>query len=191
MKLPVVGILLLLVARVACAQTNVAATIEKAARGQIGVTKSYDPAYVKLAYPNGDLPPERGVCADVVVRALRTAGHDLQKLVHEDMKKNFGAYPKNWGLKKPDPNIDHRRVPNLMKYFERSGKSLPVTKQAVDYRPGDVVAWRLDGRLYHIGIVATERSRYGSRPLIIHNIGAGTQAEDRLFDFEIIGHYRW
>lgn len=191
MKIPVLGIWLLLTAHVGLTQTNTAAVVERSARAQIGVTKSYDPDYVKLAYPNGDLPMERGVCADVVVRAFRGAGLDLQKLVNEDMKKNFSAYPKNWGLTKPDPNIDHRRVPNLMKYFERSGKSLPVTKQTSAYRAGDIIAWRLDGRLYHIGIVAAERSCDGSRPLIIHNIGAGTQAEDRLFDFEIIGHYRW
>jgi uncharacterized protein YijF (DUF1287 family) len=190
-KIPVFGILLALTTHVTSAQTNIAAVLAKSAGEQIGITKSYNPAYAKLAYPNGDVPMERGVCADVVVRSFRAAGLDLQKLIQEDIKRNFNAYPKNWGLTKPDPNIDHRRVPNLMKFFERTGKSLPATKQPSDYRAGDVVAWKLGGELFHIGIVSAERSRDGSRPLIIHNIGAGTRAEDRLFDFEIIGHYRW
>lgn len=180
----------LLCALPVCAATNDAARLAAMARDQIGVTTVYDPAYVALKYPGGDLPLERGVCADVVVRAFRGVGVDLQKLVHEDMKANFAAYPKNWGLKKPDRNIDHRRVPNLMKYFERAGKSVGLTKKPEDYHAGDVVAWRLAGGLYHIGIVAQARSRDGRRPLIIHNIGAGAQAEDRLFEFELIGHYR-
>ena len=184
-------LLLFLCALPLLAATNEALRLEAAARAQIGVTTVYDPAYVSLKYPGGDVPAERGVCADVVVRAFRDLGVDLQKLVHDDMKANFAAYPRNWGLKKPDPNIDHRRVPNLMKFFERRGLSVGISKQAGDYRAGDVVAWRLPGGLYHIGMVAAARSRDGQRPQIIHNIGAGAKQEDRLFDFEIIGHYRY
>src|SRR5919205_3157776 len=122
------------------------------AMAQTEQTTIYDPAYVKLAYPGGDLPLERGVCADVIVRAFRKGGVDLQKEVHEDMGRDFAAYPNRWGLKAPDTNIDHRRVPNLMTYFKRRGKSLPVTTNAKDYEPGDVVAWDLGGGLLHIGM---------------------------------------
>ena len=168
-----------------------AADIVIAARAQIGVTTSYDPAYRKLAYPNGDVPAETGVCTDVVVRALRRQNADLQKLVHEDMRANFAAYPNNWGLTKPDPNIDHRRVPNLCVYFTRAGKSVPVTKNAADYKPGDIVAWNLraSGSLPHIGIVSDKKSTAGT-PLIIHNIGAGVREEDMLFSYTITAHFR-
>ncbi len=161
-----------------------------AARAQIGVTKSYDPAYVRLAYPGGDVPPETGVCSDVVVRAFRKLGMDLQQQVHEDMRANFAKYPQKWGLKKPDSNIDHRRVPNLMKYFERQGSSVPLTKKPADYQPGDIVAWKLGGGITHIGLVSDARTPDGT-PLIIHNIGRGAQEENLLFKFDIIGHYRW
>ncbi|MDO8945312.1 MAG: DUF1287 domain-containing protein [Desulfobacterales bacterium] len=160
------------------------------ARAQIGVTKTYDPAYVALKYPAGDVPPETGVCSDVVVRAFRKLGLDLQKLVHEDMRANFAKYPQKWGLKKPDPNIDHRRVPNLMKYFERQGAALAASKKPADYRAGDVVAWNLGGGITHIGIVSDAKATDGT-PLIIHNIGRGAQEENLLFKYEIIGHYRW
>lgn len=173
------------------AQTTapLAPQIVAGARAQIGVTTSYDPRYVKLAYPGGDVPAHTGVCTDVVVRALRAAGVDLQKEVHEDMRSNFSAYPQNWGLKKPDHNIDHRRVPNLMRYFER--KHLVVAEKQSSpktYIPGDIVAWRLPGGLLHIGVVSDKKA--GGRPLIIHNIAAGAQEEDVLFAYTVIGHYR-
>ena len=158
---------------------------------QIGQTIYYDGAYKKLSYPGGDVAFERGVCTDVVVRAFRNAGIDLQVLVHEDMKAAFNSYPKNWGLKRPDPNIDHRRVPNLMKFFKRKGKSKTITRKGSDYLPGDIVAWRLPNGLPHIGLVSDKKTTAGNRFRIVHNIGAGTQLEDVLFEFEIIGHYRW
>ena len=161
-----------------------------AARSQIGKTVVYDPAYASLPYPKGDVPLERGVCCDVVIRALRTAGVDLQQVVHEDMKANFSVYPKIWKLTKTDPNIDHRRVPNLAKFFERKGRSLPVTQVGKDYAPGDFVVCRLSNGLIHIMLVSDRVSEAGT-PLVIHNIGQGAQEEDRLFEFKIEGHYRW
>ncbi|SCY20123.1 DUF1287 domain-containing protein [Microvirga guangxiensis] len=164
----------------------------RAARAQVGVTVSYNPAYVRLPYPGGDVAPEQGVCTDVIVRAYRTAlSIDLQKLVHEDMKSSFALYPKQWGLKRPDPNIDHRRVPNLQTLFRRKGASLPVTADPADYRPGDLVTQMLPGNLPHIAIVSDRRSADGKRPLVIHNIGAGTREEDGLFAFPVTGHYRF
>lgn len=160
------------------------------ARRQIGVTTEYDPSYASIAYPGGDVPPERGVCTDVVIRAMRAVGVDLQKCVHEDMRRNFGAYPKKWGLKKPDRNIDHRRVPNLMTYFRRQGWELPVSERAEDYKPGDFVTCLVGDTLPHIMIVSDRREAPGGEPLIIHNIGAGTQEEAGLFYYRITGHYR-
>ncbi len=151
----------------------------------------YDPSYFRLDYPNGDVPPNKGVCTDVVIRAYRKLGIDLQKVVHEDMVANFDQYPKIWGLSKPDKNIDHRRVPNLMTFFTRHGATLSITENPNDYMPGDVVCWNLGGGITHIGIVSNKRSTNGSRPLIIHNIGGGQVLEDMLFDFAIIGHYRF
>jgi uncharacterized protein YijF (DUF1287 family) len=167
--------------------------IARAAARQVGVTTRYDPSYVRLAYPNGDVPRDRGVCTDVVVRAFRAVGVDLQSEVHEDMRKNFGAYPRSWGLRSPDRNIDHRRVPNLMRYFERQGKSLPRggAYEGGAYEPGDVVAWRLPNGLHHIGVVAEDRVPGTRRPYVVHNIGDGAQQEDVLFSFVILGHYRW
>ncbi|WP_420332927.1 DUF1287 domain-containing protein [Roseibium sp.] len=163
-----------------------------AAEDQIGVTVIYDPAYVGLTFPNGDLPRERGVCTDVVIRAYRDAfGFDLQEEVNADMKRDFNAYPKNWGLKRPDRNIDHRRVPNLRAFFERKATSLSVSDDPSVYLPGDLVSQMLPGNLPHIAIVTHYRSQDGKRPLVIHNIGAGTRLEDRLFDFPITGHYRF
>lgn len=155
------------------------------------VTRSYDPAYVKLAYPNGDVDNSTGVCTDVVVRAFRAQGIDLQKQVHEDMRRSFKNYPKKWGLRSPDPNIDHRRVPNLMTYFDRQGKSLKVTEHPEDYQSGDLVVWELPTGQEHIGIVLAERSIDEARPLIGHNVGAGTNVEDVLFAWPIRGHYRY
>lgn len=159
------------------------------ARAQVGVTVGYDPAYRKLAYPGGDVPMETGVCCDVVIRALRKQGMDLQKLVHEDMKVNFAKYPQNWGLKKPDPNIDHRRVPNLRRYFERQGWAVGVSTNAAAYRPGDIVSWDLGRGLTHIGIVSDRKSASGT-PLTVHNIGRGAREEDVLSAYPLTGHYR-
>jgi len=151
----------------------------------------YDPTYFRIDYPNGDVPSGKGVCTDVVIRAYRKMGIDLQKEVHEDMKANFSLYPKFWGLKRPDKNIDHRRVPNLMKYFSRHESEQIISNNAADYLPGDVVSWRLNGGLTHIGMVSAQKSDDGKRFLIVHNIGAGQVLEDCLFEFEIIGHYRF
>jgi uncharacterized protein YijF (DUF1287 family) len=168
------------------------ATFLAAARDQIGKTLVYDPQYTALAYPGGDVPIERGVCSDVIIRAFRGVGFDLQMAVHEDMRRAWSAYPKQWGLRKPDPNIDHRRVPNLMTFLKRRGKSLPVSKTAADYRPGDLVTCTVPPHLPHIMIVSDQVSLLDqTRHLIIHNIGQGACAEDRLFEFEITGHYRW
>ncbi|CAH6660974.1 DUF1287 domain-containing protein [Pseudocitrobacter vendiensis] len=169
-------------------QTN--AAIAQGAVQQIGKTLYYDAAYVRLAYPNGDIPLERGVCADVVIRALRTQQVDLQKLLHEDMLADFAAYPQNWKLKRPDSNIDHRRVPNLETWFQRHDKALSITDKYSDYQPGDVVSWRLNNGLAHIGVVSLNRA-YDGTPLMVHNIGAGAQEEDVLFSWRIVGHYRY
>jgi uncharacterized protein YijF (DUF1287 family) len=151
----------------------------------------YDPAYVKLAYPMGDVPDDRGVCCDTVIRAFRHAGVDLQVEVHQDMKQNFGVYPKAWGLKRPDPNIDHRRVPNLEVFFRRKGGAQTRSKRAADYLPGDIVSWRLTGTtLPHIGVVTRKKSFLGA-PLVAHNIGAGTQEEACLFNWTMTGHFRF
>lgn len=151
----------------------------------------YDPSYFSIPYPNGDVPKGKGVCTDVVIRAYRKTGKDLQKLVHEDMAAHFSLYPKIWGLKQPDKNIDHRRVPNLMTFFSRKGTILPITQQPSDYRPGDIVCWDLGGGTTHIGLVSKRSSLGGKRPLIIHNIGSGQVIEDILFKYKIIGHYRY
>ncbi len=152
---------------------------------------TYDPSYFSIPYPNGDVPKNKGVCTDVVIRAYRKLGIDLQKEVHEDMKKNFSLYPKIWGLKRTDKNIDHRRVPNLMTFFSRKGIVKSKTKNAKDYIPGDIVCWNLHGGITHIGIVINKKSKDGLRYMIVHNIGAGQVIEDCLFDFKIIGHYRY
>lgn len=151
----------------------------------------YDAAYVQIAYPNGDVAADRGVCSDEIVRAYRLVGVDLQRLVHEDMRRAFHIYPKRWGLTRPDPNIDHRRVPNLATFFARYGQSLAPSLNGDDYKPGDVVAWVLaDGRP-HIGMVTERRSADGKRPLVMHNIGLGPKIEDMLFGLTITGHYRY
>jgi uncharacterized protein YijF (DUF1287 family) len=152
---------------------------------------TYDPSYFSIDYPNGDIPGDKGVCSDVIIRAYRLVGIDLQKDIHEDMKANFDEYPKIWGLEKPDKNIDHRRVPNLMTLFERNGTVKPITNKPEDYLPGDIVCWDLGGGITHIGIVVHIKSRDGLRHLIVHNIGAGQVIEDCLFEFKIIGHYRY
>jgi len=151
----------------------------------------YDPAYYRMDYPGGDVPPHKGVCTDVVIRAYRKMGIDLQKEVHEDMSKHFSLYPKNWGLKTTDRNIDHRRVPNLMVFFARHGQKLAISDNARDYLPGDIVAWDLGKGTTHIGIVSDKKSSDGQRYKVVHNIGFGQRLEDMLFDFKIIGHYRY
>jgi uncharacterized protein YijF (DUF1287 family) len=161
--------------------------IAQAAERQVGVTVTYDGAYRRLSHPGGDVPLDRGVCSDVVVRSLRAIGVDLQAEVHRDMKRNFRRYPDHWGLRAPDANIDHRRVPNLMVFFARQGAALPLHDP---YLPGDIVAWRLANGLHHIGVVASQRAASGN-PLVVHNIGQGAQLEDVLDAFKKIGHYRW
>ena len=151
----------------------------------------YDPAYVRIPYPGGDVPSDTGVCTDEVVRAYRTVGVDLQKEVHEDMLKNFAAYPHGWQVSHPDSNIDHRRVPNLRVFFSRHGTALPVTGDVNDYRPGDLVTWDLGAGVPHIGIVVDRESAESSRYMIVHNIGAGPRMEDVLFHWKITGHYRY
>lgn len=151
----------------------------------------YDPTYFKLSYPGGDVPSNKGVCTDVVIRAYRKVGVDLQQRVHEDMVNHFDEYPKLWGLSKTDSNIDHRRVPNLMKFFSRHGTVLAKSRQPNDYLPGDIVTWSLGGGLVHIGIVINQKSADGLRPLIVHNIGNGQEISDCLFSHPITGHYRF
>lgn len=163
-----------------------------AAMTQIGVTVTYDPSYVKLDYPGGDVAMDRGVCTDVIVRAYRAGlGIDLQKLVHEDMRTHFSGYPKTWGLTRPDSNIDHRRVPNLQTFFRRQGAALPVSGNAADYVAGDVVSMMLPGNLPHIAIVGNPLNGTQARPMLIHNIGAGAQLQDVLFAYPVTGHYRF
>lgn len=167
----------------------------EAARKRLEARVRYDGRYIGLDYPGGDVPANIGVCTDVVIRSFRTAYNlDLQVAVHEDMKANFSVYPTNWGHTRPDKNIDHRRVPNLEVYFTRAGLGLPITPQPSDYKPGDIVSWRLDGNtggggLPHIGIVS-ERLGVTGNPLIIHNIGRGPEESDMLFDHRITGHFR-
>lgn len=168
---------------------NAGQCLVDAAREQIGVTLRYDPSYVRLAYPLGDVPIDRGVCTDVVVRAYRAFDVDLQALVHDDMRKHFSAYPNLWGLRRTDRNIDHRRVPNLQRFFVRHGRSLGTASLDADFEPGDLVTFVLPGNLPHIGIVS-DRIENG-RPLIVHNVGAGAREEDVLRSYTITGHYRY
>jgi len=153
----------------------------------------YDGGYSKISYPMGDVPPNIGVCSDVIIRAYRLIGIDLQQLVHEDMKENFALYPKIWGLKSTDRNIDHRRVPNLRIFFERYGEKLAISSNPKDYKPGDIVTWNLRerGSLPHIGIIVDKIDRNTKNPMVIHNIGGGQVIEDMVFDYKITGHYRY
>lgn len=152
---------------------------------------SYDPSYFALKYPNGDVPANKGVCTDVVIRAYRKVGIDLQKEVHEDMAANFSSYPTIWGLSKTDKNIDHRRVPNLMVFFAKFGEIKPNSQNTDDYKPGDIVCWNLGGAITHIGLVVNKKSTNGKQHLIVHNIGGGQVLANCLFDYKIIGHYRY
>ncbi len=153
----------------------------------------YDPAYIRIPYPNGDVPADTGVCTDEIIRIYRAVGIDLQKEVHEDMQANFSTYPNQarWGLAHTDTNIDHRRVPNLMAFFSRKGQKLPLTLRAEDYSPGDLVTWDLGGNVPHIGKVIDRKSPQSGQHLIVHNIGAGPKMEDVLFNWRITGHYRY
>jgi uncharacterized protein YijF (DUF1287 family) len=162
-----------------------------AALEQTRHTVRYDGSYRVMGYPGGDVPEDIGVCTDVIVRAYRALGIDLQQAVHEDMTRAFSQYPNRWGLKRPDPNIDHRRVPNLETYFRRKGAALRVSADPNVYFPGDLVTWMLPGNLPHIGIVVDQRSADGNRALVVHNIGRGPKLEDGLFEFPITGHYRY
>ena len=154
---------------------------------------TYDGAYMSIPYPNGDVPANIGVCTDVVIRAYRAIGTDLQQLVHEYMAKHFKLYPSNriWGLRSTDRNIDHRRVPNLQVFFKRYGEELKISNNKSDYKTGDIVTWMLPGNLPHIGMVVDQRSAITGNPLIVHNIGSGPKLEDMIFDFKITGHYRF
>ncbi len=166
--------------------------ILQSALQQTHTVTGYTQKYFSIDYPGGDVPSDTGACTDVVIRAMRNAGVDLQKEVHEDMKANFTEYPQKWGLNSTDTNIDHRRVPNLQAYFKRKGKSVPVSSKGKDYKPGDIVSWDLNGKgITHIGLVSNRWNPASGRYLIIHNIGGGTRLEDRLFDWEITGHYRY
>ena len=166
------------------------AQLASAARAQVGVTRNYDPAYVRLRYPGGDVPMETGVCADVIVRAFRKIRVDLQVALHEDMRRNFSKYPRRWGLRGPDTNIDHRRVPNLQRFFERADAKVASTGPSA-YLPGDLVTWMLPGNLPHIGVVSDRFVPGTSRPLMIHNIGAGPVEDDILLTYPMTGHYRY
>jgi uncharacterized protein YijF (DUF1287 family) len=178
-------------ARAVAVESPTVKKVIDAAVEQTEITRGYDPAYVKLAYPNGDVPLQTGVCSDVVIRAFRKVNIDLQKEVHEDMTKSFAQYPNKWGLKRPDTNIDHRRVPNLMTYFKRQGKALAITTNAQDYLPGDIVAWDLGGGITHIGMITNLLSDTAKTYHVVHNIGAGARIENVLFNWKIIGHYRY
>lgn len=153
----------------------------------------YDPSYFSIKYPKGDIPKNKGVCTDVIIRSYRKLGIDLQKEVHEDMRSHFSKYPnlKKWGMTKTDCNIDHRRVPNLEIFFERKGTKLPISKNANDYKTGEIVTWMINGKLPHIGIITNRKSKDGKRNLIIHNVGYGQVLEDCLFSYTIVGHFKY
>ncbi|MFO7616246.1 MAG: DUF1287 domain-containing protein [Bacteroidales bacterium] len=192
MRKPLVTLLLLTLAiSPAIGQGNF---YERLADSALTLTRhivTYDPAYRAIDYPNGDVPADRGVCTDVIIRAYRKLGIDLQKEVHQDMRAHFGQYPNLWGLSQTDKNIDHRRVPNLMTFFARHGHVKKITNNPSDYEPGDIVCWDLGGGIPHIGIVSGKKSADGLRYLIVHNIGAGQVLEDCLFKFKVNGHYSY
>lgn len=167
--------------------------LSQAAISIIDPSIDYDPAYFSIQYPNGDVPAKKGVCTDVIIRSYRKLGIDLQKEVHEDMIENFDTYPnlKNWGMTKTDTNIDHRRVPNLEIFFERKGTKLPVTQNSNDYKTGEIVTWMINDKLPHIGIVTNKKSKDGKRNLIVHNVGNGQVLQDCLFEYKIVGHFKY
>lgn len=187
----VVLVLIFVAPVVSFSQTEFGKRLSKAALELTNDRVVYDPSYFRLDYPMGDVPADRGVCTDVVIRAYRKLGIDLQQLVHEDMRAHFSSYPNKWNLTKTDRNIDHRRVPNLMKFFERHGQSVAISDDPMQYQPGDIVCWMLPGNLTHIGIVVDKKSPNGRNYQVVHNIGAGQVIEDCLFTYRIIGHYRF
>lgn len=194
MKLLAMTCLLLLPSPTLLAQhqpESIYARLAEAAIERTHSSVTYDGTYRRLSYPGGDVPLNIGVCTDLVVRSFRAVGLDLQQLVHEDMRSAFSAYPRFWSLSRPDPNIDHRRVPNLQVFFTRRGAVLPVSSEAGSFQPGDLVTWRLPSNLPHIGIVSNRRTPDNSRPLIVHNIGSGPELEDMLYAYPITGHYRY
>ncbi|MCD0470982.1 DUF1287 domain-containing protein [Flavobacterium sp. JAS] len=167
--------------------------LSNAALSIIDSSIDYDPAYFSIEYPNGDIPKNKGVCTDVIIRSYRKLGIDLQKEVHEDMIANFSAYPnlQKWGMTKTDTNIDHRRVPNLEIFFERNGEKLSLTQNPKDYKTGEIVTWMINHKLPHIGIITNKKSKDGKRNLIVHNVGNGQVLEDCLFKYKIVGHYKY
>lgn len=191
MKSPLFTLLFIFLASLAIGQTDFYVRLSDATTELTNQRVVYDPTYFNISYPNGDVPAGKGVCTDVVIRAYRKLGIDLQKEVHEDMKANFQKYPKSWGLKHPDKNIDHRRVPNLMVFFTRFGQVKPVTNKPEDYLPGHIVCWNLGGAVTHIGLVVNKKSADGKRYLVVHNIGGGQVLADCLFEYKIIGHYTY
>jgi uncharacterized protein len=193
-------LLLISIAFLTCGQKKVNPNIEtspfdnklsKAAISIIDASVKYDPSYFALEYPNGDVPKNKGVCTDVVIRTYRKLGIDLQKEVHEDMNSNFSEYPKTWGLKKTDTNIDHRRVPNLETFFARKGTKLKISNEANDYKTGEIVTWMINGKLPHIGIVTDKISADGERRMLVHNVGNGQVLQDCLFYYKIVGHFKF
>jgi uncharacterized protein YijF (DUF1287 family) len=182
---------------VATNSISIAKTFEEklavAAISIVDPTINYDPSYFSIKYPNGDIPKNKGVCTDVIIRAYRKLGIDLQKEVHEDMSANFAHYPnlKKWGMTKTDTNIDHRRVPNLEVFFERKGIKLFVSENAADYKTGEIVTWMINDKLPHIGIVTNKKSDDGERNLIVHNVGNGQALQDCLFSYKIVGHFKY
>lgn len=191
MKSPLFTLLFIFCTSLSIGQTDFYVRLSDATSELTNQKVVYDPTYFNISYPNGDVPAGKGVCTDVVIRAYRKLGIDLQKEVHEDMKANFQKYPKTWGLKHPDKNIDHRRVPNLMVFFTRYGHVKPITNKAEDYLPGHIVCWNLGGAVTHIGLVVNKKSADGKRYLIVHNIGGGQVLADCLFEYKIIGHYKY
>jgi uncharacterized protein YijF (DUF1287 family) len=190
-KYPLTFLVLLSTLSFTKGQTTFSENLSEAAIDLTSQDVIYDPSYFSIAYPNGDIPSNKGVCTDVIIRAYRKLGTDLQKEVHEDMKENFSKYPQNWGLSGTDKNIDHRRVPNLMVFFTRHGTVKLITNNPVDYLPGGIVCWNLGGGTTHIGLVVNKKSADGRRYLIVHNIGGGQVLADCLFDYKIIGHYSY
>jgi uncharacterized protein YijF (DUF1287 family) len=185
------GPLLLLLCLETFAAAESFSNLIAAARARTTKHEIYDGSYRVISYPMGDVPNDRGVCTDLIVRAYRALGVDLQVLVHEDMRGHFPEYPQIWGLQRPDRNIDHRRVPNLQRFFERAGAKLRVSTAAADYKPGDLVTWMLPGNLPHIGVISDQNVPGSNRPKVIHNIGAGPVEDDILFLYRITGHYRY